>query len=87
MRRGFLTVGPFSVIVVLGQEYLPNRIGTAAGITLGAAFGVGGACVALLGVLADRTGLTVVLAIVGLLPLLSLALSLALPRERREPAA
>jgi MFS transporter, FSR family, fosmidomycin resistance protein len=83
---GFFTVGAFPVTVVLGQEYLPSRIGIASGVTLGAAFGAGGVIAALLGLLADQTGLTAVLAIVALLPLPALALSLALPRETRATA-
>jgi FSR family fosmidomycin resistance protein-like MFS transporter len=80
---GFFTVGSFAVTVVLGQEYLPNRIGIASGVTLGAAIGVGGVVAWLLGLLADAVGLTPVLAIVALLPLPALALTLTLPRERR----
>jgi len=79
---GFFTVGAFSVTVVLGQEYLPNRIGIASGITLGAAIGAGGIVAALLGLLADAVGLTPVLVAIAALPLPALALSLALPRER-----
>ena len=40
---GFVVIANFSVTVVMGQEYLPNRLGLASGITLGAAIGVGGA--------------------------------------------
>ena len=44
IARGRLrVVGTFSITVVLGQEYLPNRLGMASGVTLGAAIGVGGA--------------------------------------------
>lgn len=78
---GFFTVGTFSITVVLGQEYLPNRIGTASGVTLGAAIGLGGVAAALLGQLADAVGLTPVLLVVAALPLPALLLSLALPRE------
>jgi FSR family fosmidomycin resistance protein-like MFS transporter len=80
---GFFTVGTFSITVVLGQEYLPNRIGIASGITLGAAIGAGGVVAALLGLLADAVGLTPVLLVIAVLPLPALALSLSLPRERR----
>ena len=31
---GFVLYVPFSVLVVMGQEYLPNRVGTASGVTL-----------------------------------------------------
>ncbi len=79
---GFFTVGTFSITVVLGQEYLPNRIGIASGVTLGAAIGVGGVVAALLGLLADAVGLTPVLIVIAALPLPALALSIALPRER-----
>jgi FSR family fosmidomycin resistance protein-like MFS transporter len=71
---GFFTVGTFSITVVLGQEYLPNRIGVASGVTLGAAIGIGGIVAALLGVLADHVGLRSVLLIIA-------ALTLSLPRE------
>ena len=78
---GFFTVGTFSITVVLGQEYLPNRIGVASGVTLGAAIGAGGVVAALLGVLADHVGLEPVLLTIAALPLPALALTLTLPRE------
>jgi MFS transporter, FSR family, fosmidomycin resistance protein len=59
---------PTSVLVVLGQEYLPNRVGLASGVTLGLAVSVGGMCAPLLGLLADRYGMGLVIAILlGLL--------------------
>lgn len=79
---GFFTVGTFSITVVLGQEYLPNRIGIASGVTLGAAIGVGGIVAALLGQLADAVGLTTVLLVIAALPLPAFLLSVTLPRER-----
>ena len=78
---GFFTVGNFSTTVVLGQLYLPSRIGLASGVTLGAAIGIGGVAVALLGILADATSLTTVLLVVAVFPLIGLALALTLPRE------
>ncbi len=80
---GFFTVGTFSITVVLGQEYLPSRIGIASGVTLGAAIGVGGIVAALLGQLADAVGLTPVLLVIAALPLPALALAAMLPAERR----
>jgi FSR family fosmidomycin resistance protein-like MFS transporter len=78
---GFLTVGTFSITVVLGQELLPNRIGVASGVTLGAAIGVGGFAAFAMGILADHVGLTPVMALIAALPLPALALALTLPRE------
>lgn len=78
---GFFTVGNFSTTVVLGQRFLPSRIGIASGVTLGAAIGVGGVTAALLGVLADAAGLTAVMVVIAALPLPALACALAIPRE------
>ena len=48
---------PTSVLVVLGQEYLPHRVGMASGVTLGLAVSVGGMCAPLLGRLGDWYGM------------------------------
>ena len=79
---GFFTIGNFSITVVLGQEFLPNRIGIASGVTLGAAIGIGGITAALLGVLADAAGLTPVMLVIAALPVPALACAVALPRRR-----
>ena len=78
---GFFLVGTFSISVVLGQEYLPNRIGVASGVTLGAAIGFGGVVAWLLGLLADQTGLTTVMIVIALLPLPGFLISLFLPDQ------
>ena len=76
---GFVTVMSFSVSVVMGQEYLPSRLGIASGITLGLAIGMGGIAAALLGVLADTAGLETVMWTIVALPWLGLALARTLP--------
>lgn len=78
---GFFLVGTFSISVVLGQEYLPNRIGVASGVTLGAAIGFGGLVAWLLGLLADRSSLTTVMIVIAVLPLPGFLISLALPGD------
>ena len=83
---GAAVIASFSVTVVMGQEYLPNRIGIASGVTLGLAIGVGGLAAPLLGALADAHGLETALAVAGVLPLLGVAATLTLPRDRRVPA-
>jgi FSR family fosmidomycin resistance protein-like MFS transporter len=77
---------PFSVFVMLGQDYLPNRIGTASGVTVGLAVSVGGLASPLLGVLADSAGLRAGLSLLIALPVLALALSVRL-HEPTRPAA
>jgi FSR family fosmidomycin resistance protein-like MFS transporter len=83
---GGLVIATFSVTVVMGQEYLPNRIGIASGVTLGAAIGMGGVSASVLGVLADHVGLSPTLDLVAVLPLAVLALAFTLP-ERVRPLA
>jgi len=47
---------PFAVLVKLGQDYLPGRPGTAAGITLGLGVSIGGLFAPLLGLAAQHLG-------------------------------
>ena len=82
---GALIIATFSVTVVMGQEYLPNRIGVASGVTLGLAIGVGGLGAAALGVVADRAGLDTAMQVIAFTPLLAAALALSLPRARSTP--
>ena len=88
---GAAVISSFAVTVVMGQEYLPSRIGVASGVTLGLAIGLGGIGAPLLGLLADAQGLSVALMVAGLLPLIGVAATLTLPsdasRARSRPAA
>lgn len=54
---GLFLFAPYSLMVLLGQEYLPRQIGFAAGVTLGLGTTIGGIIVPLLGMLADRYGI------------------------------
>jgi FSR family fosmidomycin resistance protein-like MFS transporter len=82
---GAATVGTFGVTVVMGQEYLPGRIGLAAGITMGLSIGLGGAGAPLLGFVADSAGLSFTMMIIAALPVLGLIIALTLPRGARAP--
>jgi FSR family fosmidomycin resistance protein-like MFS transporter len=53
---------PTSALIVLGQEYLPHRLGVASGVTLGLAVSVGGMCTPLLGRLGEQQGMRVLFA-------------------------
>lgn len=77
---GAVNIATFSITVVMGQEYLPGRIGVASGFTLGLAIGLGGVGAPLLGMVADRYGLTATLYVIAALPLLALGLALTLPQ-------
>jgi FSR family fosmidomycin resistance protein-like MFS transporter len=79
---GAATILTFSVTVVMGQEYLPSRIGVASGVTLGLSIGLGGVAAPLLGLVADHWGLTTTLHVIAVLPVLGLLMALTLPRAR-----
>ncbi|MGW6336388.1 MFS transporter [Nocardia rhamnosiphila] len=70
---------PFAVLVKLGQDYLPARPGTAAGVTLGIAVSAGGLLMPVLGGIADRHGPQAVLTVLCVVPALAAALAFALP--------
>ncbi|WP_433258516.1 MFS transporter [Streptosporangium sp. CA-135522] len=70
---------PFSLQVTLGQDYLPSRVGTASGVTLGLTVSIGGLISPLLGHLADSTALKTALTPLIAMPALSWLLFRALP--------
>ena len=81
---GAATIGTFGVTVVMGQEYLPGRIGVAAGVTLGLSIGLGGVGAPVFGAIADNYGLPAMMVTLAALPLVGLALTLSLPRRATE---
>jgi MFS transporter, FSR family, fosmidomycin resistance protein len=79
---GAATIATFAVTIVMGQEYLPGRIGVASGVTIGLSIGLGGVGAPLLGLLADGSGLRAVFELIAVFPLLALVLTFGLPRQR-----
>ncbi|MBT2459222.1 MFS transporter [Streptomyces sp. ISL-86] len=79
---------PFSLQVTLGQDYLPTRMGTASGVTLGLTVSVGGLASPLIAAAADAASLRTALLPLTLLPLAAWALARRLPEPRAgaEPA-
>ena len=75
-----------SVVLVLAQEYLPEHMGLATGLTIGLCGGIGGLIVAGLGFLGDAAGLTPVFYALAALPLLVVVLASQLPRPEAAPA-
>lgn len=77
---GVALFAPFSVMVVMGQEYLPNRVGVASGVTLGLAGSVGGLLTPVLGWVADDQGLHTALMLLIGVAIVAFGLSLQLLR-------
>lgn len=92
MWTGVLTVvislimaSAFGAILVYAMELLPGRIGLIAGLFYGLSFGLGGISAAILGYLADRSGIATVFQVCAFLPAVGL-LAYALPEIRGEGA-
>jgi len=67
------------VVVVMGQEYLPQRIGIAAGMTLGLSVTIGGLAAPLFGAIGDRFGLVPVFGAATLFALAAFVASSFMP--------
>ncbi len=83
LLAGLVSNIPFAVLIKLGQDYLPSRPGTAAGVTLGLAVSAGGLFMPLLGLVADHHGPRGVFVVLASVPVLAIAVSTAL----REPVS
>ncbi len=89
---GACVVGTFGVTQVMSQEYLPSRIGTASGLSIGLSIGLGGVGAVMLGAVADSIDLRTAMWAAAATPVVAIALGFFLPapRVRRlapEPAA
>ena len=81
---GCAVMGTFGVTMVMGQEYLPRRVGMASGLVIGLSIGLGGVAAVVLGALADTIDLRSALYVCAASPLFALVTTLLLPggRER-----
>ena len=69
---GVILASAFSAIVVYAQELVPGNVGMIAGLFFGLAFGIGGLGAAVLGAMADRTGIVFVYSVCAFLPLIGI---------------
>ncbi len=70
---------PYSVLVVMGQEHLPNHVGLASGVTLGLTVTLGGLVTPLLGRFADAHGIGMMFTALLTMPALALIVSWLMP--------
>jgi FSR family fosmidomycin resistance protein-like MFS transporter len=76
---GLILSSATSSIIVFAQELMPHRFGMISGVFFGVAFGIGGVGAAVLGKLADHTGIAFVYHLCAFLPALGL-LAVFLPK-------
>ena len=76
---GLVMSSAFSAIVVFAQELVPGKVGMIAGLFFGLMFGISGIGAALMGAIADSTGIEYVYRIASFLPLLGI-LAVLLPK-------
>lgn len=69
---GVILASAFSAILVYAQDLVPGKVGLIAGLFFGLAFGMGGIGSAVLGRMADHTGIQYVFHLCAFLPLLGL---------------
>jgi FSR family fosmidomycin resistance protein-like MFS transporter len=84
---GFILFAPFSAMAVMGQSFLPSRLGTASGVTVGLAVTIGGVMAPVLGNIADHYGLRTMLWMLVAVPALASLLLLPLPKDHAHVAA
>jgi FSR family fosmidomycin resistance protein-like MFS transporter len=79
---GLIISSATSSIIVFAQELMPHRFGMISGVFFGVAFGIGGLGAAVLGRVADHTGIAFVYQICAYLPAIGL-LAVFLPKMPR----
>jgi Sugar phosphate permease len=84
IAAGFLIFMPYSSLVVLGQQYLPNRVGLASGVTLGLSVSAGGVFAPVLGKIADIYGVSTVMTIIFVIAVIALIFTLMLSRMHKQ---
>src|SRR5664279_2153828 len=80
-------ISTFGITIVLSQEYLPTRLATAAGLSIGLSIGLGGVASFAIGRLADSVGLVDALWTVPPAALLGTGLCALLPAPDPQPVA
>lgn len=84
---GAILLSSWSPVMVMGQQIMPDRAGTVAGLLVGFGLGTGGVGAAVMGVIADHYGVATVLYIVAALPVLASLVSVFIPSSHPGDAA
>ena len=80
---GVTLFATYSPTIVLGQNYLPNRVGLSSGVTLGVAVAIGGGAAPIIGRIADIYSIWFALASIAFLQIVFAAIALSLPNTQK----
>ena len=80
---GFCIIVSFATTIILAHCMLPNDVGTASGRTIGFSVGLGGFGVTILGVLADKFGLPMVMQLLVWLPIVAAITAIWIPIPKK----
>jgi FSR family fosmidomycin resistance protein-like MFS transporter len=83
---GGLIIATFAVTLVMSQEYMPNRVGLASGLSIGFSIGLGGVAAVTLGVIADGVGIKTAVLATLFGPAVAAILTLFLPATAEKKA-
>lgn len=80
---GFCIIGSFATTIIIAQCMMPNNVGMASGLTIGFIVGLGGFGVTILGVLADKFGLPMVMQLLVWLPIVAAITAIWIPIPKK----
>ena len=80
---GFCIIGSFATTIIIAQCMMPNNVGMASGLTIGFSVGLGCFGVTILGVLADKFGLPMVMQLLVWLPIVAAITAIWIPIPKK----
>ena len=83
---GFILIFSFSISMVMGQSFMPQNVGMAAGLILGLSFGMGGVGASVLGLFADLWGVPSTLWVIAFLPWAGFVFAVFIPYSQKKAA-
>ncbi|GAX89186.1 MFS transporter [Effusibacillus lacus] len=84
---GFICLSSFAVTVVYAQELVPGKVGMVSGLMIGFAIGAGGVGAAVMGYFANVLGITTLIELLLVFPILGWLLGVWLPKDGRKGTA
>lgn len=83
VMAGFFIIGSFATTIIIAQCMMPNNVGMASGLTIGFSVGLGGFGVTILGTLADKFGLPMVMQLMAWLPIVAAVVAMGIPIPKK----